>query len=133
MLNRDIPCKLKTRGDNLKLLKAIILTIIVVMVVWYAIDFIRYSNFDEKKKIAEVNGDTIVLSVLKVEPDASYMLYEVKVTDETKISGFGPKALFVNNIEDLKHGQKVRVWYNTNADNENIAEKVVVYNLFNFY
>jgi uncharacterized membrane protein YwzB len=132
MLKKDIPCKLKTRGDNVKLLKAIILTIIVIIVAWYAIDFIRYSNFDEKKKIADINGNTLVLSVLKVEPDASYMLSEVKVTDETKISGFGLKALFVSNIEDLTHGQKVRVWYNTNADNENIVEKVVVYNLFNF-
>ncbi|NKE07680.1 hypothetical protein [Mesobacillus selenatarsenatis] len=116
----------------MKLLKVITLTIIVVIVAWYAIDFSRYSNFDEKKKIADVNGNTLVLSVLKVEPDASYMLSEVKVTDETKISGFGLKDLFVNNIEDLTPGQKVRVWYNTNADNENIVEKVVVYNLFNF-
>lgn len=132
MFNKGIPRNLKPRGDNLKLLKSILLSIIVVIVVWYAIDFIRYSKFDEKKKIAEVNGDTIVLSILKVEPDASYRLLEVKVTDKTKISGFGPKALFVNNIEDLKHGQKVRVWYNTNSDKENIAEKVIVYNLFNF-
>ncbi|MGV2942403.1 hypothetical protein AB5I83_22695 [Mesobacillus sp. LC4] len=58
----------------MKLLKVITLTIIVVIVAWYAIDFIRYSNFDEKKKIADVNGNTLVLSVLKVEPDASYML-----------------------------------------------------------
>ncbi len=117
----------------MKLLKSAILAIIVVIVVWNAIDFIRYSNFDEKKKIEEVKGDTLVLTVLKVEPDASYMLLEVKITDETKISGFGPTVLFVNSFEDLKKGQKVRVWYSTNTNNENIAEKVVVYNLFNFH
>jgi len=117
----------------LKLLKSIILLIIVIIVVWNAIDFIRYGNFDEKKKIEEVREDTLVLGVLKVEPNASYMLLEVKVTNETKVSGFGPKALFVDSFEDLEKGQKVRVWYSTNANNENIAEKVVVYNLFNFH
>ena len=60
----------------------------------------------------------------------SYMPLEVKITDKTKITGLGSKYLFLNNIDDLEHGQKIRVWYNTNADNENIAEKVVVFNVF---
>jgi hypothetical protein len=126
----------------LKLLKWVILSFVVIIVVWYSIDFVRYSDFYqkkigvndsyEKKRIVGVHEKSLELSVLKIEPDASYKLLEVKVSDETKISALGPKSLFVNNIEDLKYGQKVRVWYSTNADNEKIANKVIVYNLFNF-
>ena len=101
-----------------------------MIVTWFAIDLIRYSNYDEKKRIDEVNGDTLVLVELNILPDASYIPLEVKITDETQITGVGPQALFLNNIVDLKQGQKVKVWYNSNSDNEIIAKKVVVYNLF---
>ncbi|WP_154657345.1 hypothetical protein [Pontibacillus marinus] len=117
----------------MKSLKWLIPLFVVIIVAWYVIDFIRFSDYDEKKQVSDVNGDTLVLSELKIEPDASYMLLEVKITSQTRITGLGFRSLFVNNIDDLKHGNKVRVWYYTNADNENIAKKVVVYNLFNFH
>ncbi len=85
-----------------------------------------------KKIIGEVNGETIVLHELKIEPDASYMPLEVKINEITKISALGFKTLLINEVGDLKKGQKVRVWYGGNADNEKIAEKVVVYSLITF-
>jgi hypothetical protein len=102
----------------------------IIIVSWYAIDFIRYGDYDEKKRIAAIKGDTILLSVLQIEPDASYKQLEVKISDETQVIGIGIQSLFTIHYDDLKPGQKVRVWYNTNAENENIAEKVVVYNYF---
>lgn len=102
----------------------------IIIVSWYAIGFIRYGDYDEKKRIAAINGDTLLLSVLQVEPDASYKQLEVKISDETQVTGIGIQSLFTNHYDDLKPGQKVRVWYSTNAENENIAEKVVVYNYF---
>jgi hypothetical protein len=101
-----------------------------MIVSWYAIDFIRYSDFDEKKQIENVNGDILVLMKLKIMPDASYMPIKAKSTDKTQITGIGIKSLFINNIEDLQKGQKVRVWYSPNSENEKITKKVVVYNLF---
>jgi hypothetical protein len=133
----DIPMKgsnpKKIRWCNLKFLKWVISSIVLIITVWYAIDLIRYSDFNEKKLISEVNGDTLVLTELRIDPEASYKELEVEITGETKITGLGMKTLFVNSVDDLKHGQKARVWYSTNADNENIAKKVVVYNLFNFH
>jgi len=117
----------------LKILKWVIPSILLIITLWYAIDLIRYSDFDEKKLISEVNGDILVLSELRIDPEASYKDIEVEITDETKITGLGLKTLFVNSVDDLKPGQKVRVWFSTNADNKYIAEKVVVYNLFNFH
>ncbi|MBT2691716.1 hypothetical protein [Bacillus sp. ISL-55] len=114
----------------MKLIKGVVITIAIVIVSWFAIDLIRFGDYDEKKQINEVNGDTLLLVELKILPDASYMPLEVKITDETLITGVGPQSLLLDNIDDLNQGQKVRVWYNTNADNEHIAEKVVVYNLF---
>ena len=101
-----------------------------MIVSWFALDLIRYGDYDEKKQINEINGNTLVLVELKILPDASYIPLNVKITDETLITSVGPQSLFLNNIVDLKQGQKVRVWYNTNSDNENTAKKVVVYNLF---
>lgn len=83
-----------------------------------------------KKQIAEVNDDILVLAVLKIEPDESYVLEEVKITDKTVITGLGINDFFIDDIKDLKHGQKVRVWIS--EDEKYIAEKVVVYNLINF-
>lgn len=83
-----------------------------------------------KKQIVEVRDDTLVLSVLKIEDDAHYMLLETKITDKTIISGMGVNRFFIDDITDLKHGQKVRVW--VSEDENNSAEKVVVYNLINF-
>ncbi|WP_417897710.1 hypothetical protein ABN702_15640 [Bacillus haimaensis] len=117
----------------MKFLKWVIPSIVLIIAVWYAIDLFRYSDFDEKKMISEVNGETLVLSEIRIDPEASYKNLEVEITSEIKITGLGLKALFVNNVDDLKHGQKVKVWYSTNADNEKTAEKVVVYSLFNFH
>lgn len=117
----------------MKFLKWVIPSIVLIIAFWYAIDLIRYSDFDEKKLISEVDGDTLVLSELRIDPEASYMMLEVEITSETQITGLGLKTLFVNSVDDLKHGQKARVWYSTNADNEKTAEKVVVYSLFNFH
>ncbi|GAM12247.1 hypothetical protein [Mesobacillus selenatarsenatis] len=114
----------------MKLIKGVVISIAIVIVTWFAIDLIRYGDYDGKKLIDEVTEDTLVLVELKILPEASYMPLEVKITAETLITGVGPQTLFLDNINDLKQGQKVRVWYNTNSDNENIAEKVVVYNLF---
>ncbi|MBT2682311.1 hypothetical protein [Bacillus sp. ISL-37] len=114
----------------MNLIKWVVISIAIVIVSWTAIDLIRYGDYDGKKQIDEVNGDTLVLVELKILPDASYMPLEVKISDETLITGVGPQSLFLENIDDLKQGQKVRIWYNTNSDNENIAKKVVVYNLF---
>ncbi|WP_102262647.1 hypothetical protein [Mesobacillus jeotgali] len=114
----------------MKLLKGVVISIAIVIVTWFAIDLIRYGNYDEKKRIDEVNGDTLVLVELNILPDASYIPLEVKITDETQITGVGPLSFFLDNLNALKQGQKVRVWYSSNSDNENIAKKVVVYNLF---
>ena len=114
----------------MKLIKWVVISIAIVIVSWFAIDLIRYGDYDEKKQINEVNGNRLGLVELRILPDASYIPLEVKITVETQITGVGPQSLFLNNIVDLKQGQKVRVWYNTNSDNENIAEKVMVYNLF---
>lgn len=83
-----------------------------------------------KKQIAEVNDDILVLAVLKIKPDESYMLVETKITDKTIITGMGINRFLIDDITDLKHGQKVRVW--VSEDENNIAEKVVVYNFSNF-
>ena len=83
-----------------------------------------------KKQIVEVNDDILVLAVLKIKPDESYVLEEAKITDKTVITGLGVNTFFIDDITDLKHGQKVRVW--VSEDENNIAEKVVVYNLINF-
>lgn len=83
-----------------------------------------------KKQIVEVNEDILVLAVLKIKPDESYILEEVKITEKTIITGLGVKGFFIDDITDLKHGQKVRVW--VSEDENKIAEKVVVYNLANF-
>jgi len=83
-----------------------------------------------KKQIAEVNDDILVLAVLKIKPNESYVLEEVKITDKTVITGMGVNRFMIDDIKDLKHGQKVRVW--VSEDENNIAEKVVVYNLINF-
>ena len=83
-----------------------------------------------KKQIAEVNDDILVLAVLKIKPDESYVLVETKITDKTIITGMGINRFLIDDITDLKHGQKVRVW--VSEDENNIAEKVVVYNLINF-
>lgn len=83
-----------------------------------------------KKQIEEVNDDILVLAVLKIKPDESYMLVEAKITDKTVITGLGVNRFLIDDITDLKHGQKVRVW--VSEDDKNIAEKVVVYNLINF-
>jgi hypothetical protein len=114
----------------LKLIKGLVISIAIVIVTWFTIDLIRYGDYDGKKQIDEVNEDTLVLVELNILPDASYMPLEVKITAETLITGVGPQSLLLNNIDDLKQGQKVRVWYNRNSDDENIVEKVVVYNLF---
>lgn len=114
----------------MKLIKWIVFSAAIIIVSWYAIDFIRYGDYDEKKRIAAINGDTLLLSVLQVEPDASYKQLEVKISHETQVTGIGIQSLFTIHYDDLKPGQKVRVWYSINADNENIAEKVVVYNYF---
>ncbi|WP_125477962.1 hypothetical protein [Mesobacillus subterraneus] len=111
----------------MKVIKWAVLLIPIMLVSWYAIDFIRFSDYDEKKRIAEMDGNTLMLAVIQVEPDASYKLSEVKISDDTRITGMGFQSLFVNHIDDLKLGQKVRVWYKPNEDNEHIAEKVVVY------
>ncbi len=79
-------------------------------------------------KIVEINNSTILISVLKIEPDASYNLEEVRIKDDTIIDGFGLKSLLVNEPHDLKKGQKIRIWF-TGSD-QKIAEKVIVYNLF---
>ncbi|MBM7618771.1 heme/copper-type cytochrome/quinol oxidase subunit 2 [Bacillus tianshenii] len=117
----------------MKIVKWVIPSILLIITFWYSIDLIRFSDYDEKKLISEVSGDTLVLSELIIDPEASYKDLEVEITGETKITGLGLKTLFVNSIDDLKQGQKVRVWFSTNADNKYIAEKVVVYNLFNFH
>ena len=83
-----------------------------------------------KKQIAEVNDDILVLAVLKIRPDESYVLVETKITDKTIITGMGINRFLIDDITDLKHGQKVRVW--VSEDENNIAEKVVVYNFINF-
>ena len=83
-----------------------------------------------KKQIAEVNDDILVLAVLKIRPDESYVLVETKITDKTIITGIGINRFLIDDITDLKHGQKVRVW--VSEDEKNIAEKVVVYNFINF-
>ncbi|MBU0905980.1 MAG: hypothetical protein KKF57_12375 [Firmicutes bacterium] len=83
-----------------------------------------------KKQIVEVNDDILVLAVLKIKPDESYVLVEAKITDKTIITGFGVNRFLIDDITDLKHGQKVRVW--VSEDEKNIAEKVIVYNLINF-
>lgn len=83
-----------------------------------------------KKQIAEVNDDILVLAVLKIRPDESYVLVETKITDKTIITGMGINRFLIDDITDLKHGQKVRVW--VSEDEKNIAEKVVVYNFINF-
>lgn len=114
----------------MKLVKWLVLSISIIIVTWYAIEFLRYSDYDEKKRISMINGEALLLSVLKVDPDASYKVFEVKISEQTQITGIGFQSFFVNHINDLKHDQKVRVWLTTNADNEYIAEKVVVYNLF---
>ncbi|MFE7064838.1 hypothetical protein ACFVAD_22160 [Sutcliffiella sp. NPDC057660] len=93
----------------MKILKWVIPSIFLIITFWYAIDLIRYSDFDEKKLISEVNGDILVLSELRIDPEASYKELEVEITGETKITGLGLNTLFVNSIDDLKHGQKVRV------------------------
>jgi hypothetical protein len=114
------------KREKLKPIKWAVLIISIIFIAWYTIDFIRYSDYAETKKIEDVNGDTLVLTELKILPDASYMPLEVKMTDQTQVTGLGPLSLFFKNKNDLKHGQKVRVWYN----NENTVGKVVVYNLF---
>lgn len=114
----------------MKLIKWVVISIAIVVVSWFAIDLIRYGDYDEKKQINEVNGNGLVLVELKTLPDASYMPLEVKISDSTQVTGLGPLSLFLDNIYDLKQGQKVRVWYNTNSDDEKTAKKVVVYNLF---
>ena len=83
-----------------------------------------------KKQIVEVNDDILVLAVLEIKHDKSYVLVEAKITDKTVITGLGVNRFFIDNITDLKHGQKVRVW--ASEDDKNIAEKLVVYNLINF-
>jgi hypothetical protein len=114
----------------LKLIKGAFISTLILLVSWFAIDLIRNGDYDEKKQIDEVNGDTLVLIEPEMLPDASYMRLEVKILAETQITGVGPQSLVLNNIDDLKKGQKVRVWYNTNSDNEKIAKKVMVYTLF---
>lgn len=117
----------------MKYIKWIVIIFLLLNILWYAVDSFRHSNdYYVKKIIGEVNEETVVLHVLKIDPDASYMPLEVKITDTTKIIALGFKSLFINNVDDLKRGQKVRVWYGGNADNENIAEKVVVYSLITF-
>ncbi|QOR64862.1 hypothetical protein IM538_13490 [Cytobacillus suaedae] len=112
----------------MKYLKWIIITSLILNILWYAVDSFRNRNdYFVKKIIGDINGETIVLHEIKIEPDASYMPLEVKITETTKITALGFKSLFINNIEDLKQGQKVRVWYGGNANNEKIAVKVVVY------
>jgi len=83
-----------------------------------------------KKQIVEVNDDILVLAVLEIKHDESYVLVEAKITDKTVITGLGVNRFFIDDITDLEHGQKVRVW--VSEDEKNIAEKVVVYNLINF-
>lgn len=117
----------------MKYLKWIIISILALNIIWYVIDFLWYSNdYYVNKKIGQINGETIVLYEPKVEPDASYMLLEDKVSEKTKITALAFKSLLINKVDDLKHGQKVRVWYGGNVNNEKIAEKIVLYSLFDF-
>ncbi len=74
-----------------------------------------------KKQIVEVNDDILVLAVLEIKPDESYVLVEAKITDKTIITGMGIKRFLIDDITDLKHGQKVRVW--VSEDENNIAVK----------
>ncbi|WP_243300467.1 hypothetical protein [Bacillus litorisediminis] len=112
----------------MKIVRWAIVSLIVLAVIGCSIEFIRYSHYDIKKQIAEVNEDEILLAPLKIEPDAHYMLEKVQLTENTIIQGLGFSIFFVKDVQDLKHGQKVKVWLSDKENNA--AERVVVYNFY---
>ncbi|WP_394189242.1 hypothetical protein [Paenisporosarcina quisquiliarum] len=107
--------------NTINYFKWILILIFSLFVIWYTFEFIRYSQYDMKKQIVEVNDDILVLAVLEIKPDESYVLVEAKITDKTIITGMGIKRFLIDDITDLKHGQKVRVW--VSEDENNIAVK----------
>ncbi|HWO78142.1 MAG TPA: hypothetical protein VNM69_19930 [Bacillus sp. (in: firmicutes)] len=56
------------------------------------------------------------------------MLEKVQLTENTIIQGLGFSIFFVKDVQDLKHGQKVKVWLSDKENNA--AERVVVYNFY---
>ncbi|WP_404450241.1 hypothetical protein LG307_10645 [Sutcliffiella horikoshii] len=110
--------------------KKLLAVTILLIIVWYILDYSRHGIADLKLVVVGINENTIELAPLNIVGDEVYILEEIYVSNNTTLTSIGFKSIQKRHVKDLKKGDWVRIWLESSNSEKKTAKKIVVINLF---